>query len=150
MTERGLPPCMDMLAEEVKYVLKGDTRETPFTNGKPGRHWCEAFMRRNPTMAEKVAQHVNHARLALTKDRIKEWHDETLSILIKNNLLEALSDPSRVWNMDETGFQLEAMAGRRKKVLVGKGSKQPYALKPGTRTMITVAACMAADGKNQQ
>lgn len=147
MTERGLPPTMVMLADEVKYVLSGDTRETPFTDGRPGRHWCEAFLRRNPALSEKLAQAVTHGRMALTVEACREWHNDALQFFIKHDLLEALYDPARVFNMDETGFQLEAVAGRRRRVLVGAGSKQPYALKAGTRTMITVAACMSANGE---
>lgn len=40
----------------------------------------------------------------MTENYIKTWFDEVEGYLRKNNLLAAFSDPSRIFNMDETAF----------------------------------------------
>ena len=147
MCQRGVPVYMAHVCEEVEYVLKGDTRITPFTGGKPGRRWCEGFLKRNPEVRLRIAQLATAGRLQITPACLREWFDASLAyFLTEPSILEAVNDPARTWNMDESGFTLEGRSGRVKKVLVASGSRQNYALKAGGRTMITTIACFNAAG----
>jgi hypothetical protein len=146
MADRGIPVTISMIQDEVEYVLSGDTRATPFTDGRPGRRWAELFLNRNETVRERVAQLVSKGRMLVTEELAREWHQGLLEKIIAGGYTEAFLDPKRRFNMDETGFQLEASSGRRQKVVVSSSLKQHYAMKPGTRTMITIITCMGADG----
>ena len=57
---------------------------------------------------------------------------------------ELLDKPDRLWNMDETGLQLDV---KPTKVVVKKGSKHLHSRTSGNRETITVIACVSAAGK---
>src|SRR6218665_2851628 len=51
--------------------------------------------------------------------------------------------PQHIWNMDETGLQLDLKA---KKIVAAKGAKYLHMRASGNREMITVIACVNATG----
>ena len=55
---RGLPPHVNDVLNTVKNIVKTTQRKTPFTNGRPGRFWFQAFKRRNPQISEKARESV--------------------------------------------------------------------------------------------
>lgn len=78
---------------------------------------------------------------------IKKWFLEIKNYLTSENLLEAIHEPQpqRVFNADETGFQLCPSTGR---VLTAKGDKNVYAVEQGnSKENITVLFTFSADGK---
>lgn len=52
------------------------------------------------------AQYVSKARSQVSEKDIRMWFSRTEEILQKDNYLEVLSDPSRVFNTDETAVYL--------------------------------------------
>lgn len=47
----GCPPTKKELMDTVEVFVKNLNRKNPFTDGRPGRHWFEAFMRRHPSIS---------------------------------------------------------------------------------------------------
>jgi hypothetical protein len=63
----------------------------------------------------------------------------------ENNLEEVMDDPSRIFNGDETGFQICPSTGR---VLAEKGTKNVYSIDQGSsKENITVTFSFSANGK---
>ena len=56
---------------------------------------------------------------------------------------DIVTDPSRIWNADESGFPLSV---ERAKVLAEKGSRYVYTLSSDNHVQITVLACLSASG----
>jgi len=64
----------------------------------------------------------------------------------KNDLEGIMDDPSRIFNGDETGFQICPSTGS---VLAEKGAKNVYSIDEGSSTEnITVMFSFSANGKN--
>jgi hypothetical protein len=62
----------------------------------------------------------------------------------ENNLQEVMMNPSRIFNGDETGFQICPATGR---VLAEKGSKNVYCVEKGSsKENVTVMCTFGADG----
>jgi len=73
---------------------------------------------------------------AMNWSKVLKYFEAFGSLLEKMGLLDK---PSQVWNMDETGVQLEHKPHR---VLAQKGSKYLHARTSGNRETITAVACM--------
>lgn len=76
---------------------------------------------------------------------IRKWFAELEEYLTENGLLDVISDPSRVFNGDETGFQICPSTGR---VFAQKGAKNVYTIDKGSpkesiTVMFTFSACGA-------
>ena len=56
---------------------------------------------------------------------------------------ELISFPSRIFNVDESGFPLQA---HKSSVVAEKGSKHPTTVTTGDKAQITVIACVNAGG----
>lgn len=121
--DMGFPPNKRQLLDSVQRLIKTLNKETPFTNGRPGRKWYRAFLRRHPKVVEKMAQNLTKRRSMVTEEDIRKWFDTVHGYLEKNNLLDVLNEPDRVFNMDESAFFLSPAPG---KVLARKSEKNVY------------------------
>lgn len=123
LSDAGFAITPDQLLDSVQHLVKELKRETPFTDGRPGRKWYEAFMRRHPEVARKLSRNLSHPRTLVTQENIRNWFNEVHDYLTKENLLDVINDPKRVFNTDETAFCLCPKGDR---VLVRKSSKMVY------------------------
>ncbi|KAJ8932260.1 hypothetical protein NQ314_014806 [Rhamnusium bicolor] len=57
-------------------LIKKLDRDNPFTNGRPGRHWYQAFLKRNPELSQRVSQNLTRIRAGVTEENIQKWFDE--------------------------------------------------------------------------
>ena len=59
----------------------------------------------------------------MTQQHVLQWFSDVRSTLMKKEIMYVMSDPSRVFNFDETGFQ---MGEKSSKVLAKVGTKHVY------------------------
>lgn len=121
--DMGFPPKKRQLLDSVQRIVKAMKKETPFVNGRPGRKWYSAFLRRHPIIVEKMSRALTKRRSMVTEEDIRQWFSEVHKYLEQHNLLEVLDDPDRIFNMDESAFILSPIEGR---VLARKGEKLVY------------------------
>jgi len=121
LSQRGFPVTKTQLFYNVAHLIKQFGRETPFTNGQPGRHWYEAFLHRHPEISTRVAQNLPKSRASVTEDILRGWFKEVEQHLAKKQLIDI--DGTRIFNCDESAFYLCPKAER---VLVRKGDKAVY------------------------
>lgn len=121
LSKCGFPVTKEHLLDSVQNIVKKTNRSTPFTNGRPSKHWYQAFLRRNPELSEKMCQNLTKARAGVTEQNLKGWFSEVKSYLISKNLHDV--SPERIFNLDESAFFLSPKIG---KVLVRKGEKAVY------------------------
>ena len=67
-----------------------------------------------------MSEVVTAASSCVSEENIRKWFDEVQVYIRANNLEEFMSDPSRIFNGDETGFQICPSTGC---VLSQKGAK---------------------------
>ena len=69
---------------------------------------------------ERSSEAVTAASSCVSEENIRQWFDEVQEYIRENNLEEFMNDPSRIFNGDETGFQICPSTGR---VLAETGAK---------------------------
>lgn len=111
------PITADELRCSVKQLVKTLKLETPFSDGMPGKKWLELFFTRHPNVCYRTAEHLSHARDSVSEATLKLWFEEIEKYLVENELMEAMKDPKRVFNCDESGFYLNP---KGKRVLAGR------------------------------
>lgn len=101
MNESGFPVTKEVLIDTVSKLVKELNRPNPFNNGIPGR----TFMIRHPKLSA-ITQNLTQFRGNVTEESLKHWHGEITQFLEQNDLMEAINDPTRVFNADEAAFFL--------------------------------------------
>ena len=84
--------------------------------------YIKAFLRRHPEIVERTSEAVTAASSRVSEENIRKWFDEVQDYIREN-------DPSRIFNEDETGFQMCPSTGR---VLAEKGAKKVYSIDEGS------------------
>lgn len=123
LADRGFPVVKRQLLRSIQLYLNANQRRTPFTNNFPGRKWYKNFLKRHPVIAKRLSQNLIKSRAAVTEVQLKSWHAEVRKYCADNDLLEALNDPKRTFNMDEKGF---IMTPKNEVVLARRGQKAVY------------------------
>lgn len=107
-----------------------------------GPQWLKSFLERNPQIVLRQAEGLSIQRAkGLNRAEVAKFFDLLMTILTENNLLDK---PDRIFNMDESGVQLNNKTG---KVLAKKGARAVKSLTSGEKgETITVVACCNATG----
>jgi len=103
LSQCGFPVTKNQLLDSVQNFVKKTNKENPFTDGRPSRHWYNAFLKRHPELSQRMSQNL------------------TKSYLNSKNLLNIES--TRIFNVDESSFLLSPKVD---KIIVKKGSKNVY------------------------
>lgn len=100
----GFPITKNQLLESVQMLMYDLKKENPFRNGKPGRHWFESFLKRNPQISLRVSQNLSGQRANVSEEIIRKWFDEITTYLKDQNL--NINEPERIYNCAETAITL--------------------------------------------
>ena len=103
--------------------------------------WWQKFRLRNKELTVRTAERLAYCRAVATDQAILNSYFDLLEQTLADN--DLLSAPSRIFNVDETGFPLEH---KPEKVIVAKGCKHPYVITSGNKAQVTVLACVNAAG----
>lgn len=135
LTSRDIRRAAFSLAErlQVPHHFRKDRAEA-------GVDWFTSFMKRHPSLARRQAEGLLRARASsLMQERAQEFYNILEQVLSEYGLV---SQPHKVYNMDETGCPLNNKPG---KVITRKGEKAVYARTNNERGKnVTVAACCNA------
>ncbi|XP_068229518.1 tigger transposable element-derived protein 1-like [Palaemon carinicauda] len=148
---RANPVTKKNIIDAVSTILRtereeGIERATPpsFTD-KPKKKWWQLFRQRHPTVTYRTPETLTTSRKSISKQVILQWFADTQSFFVEEGMTEALHDPSRNFNIDESGFSLSPKQGR---VLAIKGEKHVFEESSAQhKTNITVLANVCADGR---
>ena len=124
--ERGYPITKLELLDCVQSYVIQNKKTTCFTEGRPGRHWYEVFLRRHPNLTIRTAQHLTLNRASVTEEDLRDWFKEVETYLNSKSLVSV--HPSRIYNCDETNIQLMPKPA---KVLTKKGASTVYKIVDG-------------------
>lgn len=80
MAKAGFPVTKNQLLDSVAILIRDLKKETCFTNGRPVKHWCDAFLRRHPEISVRTSQNLSKTRSAVTEENIRKWFAEILFI----------------------------------------------------------------------
>uniref|UniRef100_A0A182PV98 DDE-1 domain-containing protein n=1 Tax=Anopheles epiroticus TaxID=199890 RepID=A0A182PV98_9DIPT len=109
-----------------------------------GRKWLTLFMKRHNHLCFRKPETITSASSRVSEKDIKCWFQSIKEWLKMNDMYEVLSDPSRIFNGDETAFNLHR---KTKEVIAVKGSRNVYEIEQGSgKQNITVMFTFSADG----
>ena len=104
--------------------------------------WWDKFSKRHPELALRTPATLSMFRAsASTKDCIDGYFDVFEKVLDDNGLHD---QPSLIFNMDETGFPLDP---KPMKTVHERGEKNPISVSSGSKSRVTVVACVSATGQ---
>lgn len=112
-----------------------------FKAGKPSQKWWRLLKKINDRMRLRRPEPTAAIRhMCMDQSKVNRYFEELGRLLQKTGLSER---PQQVWNMDETGLQLEH---KPRRVLAQKGVRYLHARTSGNRETITLIACVSAAG----
>lgn len=104
----------------------------------------QAFLKRHSDLAIRTPERVSAARASVTEVDIRLWFQELYKNVDEMNLKEMMTDPTRVFNCDESCIQLSPSTGR---VVSLKGTKNVYEVAPGPeKSNLTFVGTFSAAG----
>ena len=104
--------------------------------------WYCRFMERQPQLTLRRGDPIASVRMECTSKEVMEEYFKLLkSTLTEHNLL---NEPSRIYNVDETGMPLDHCPP---KVVAYKGQKKVRTRTSGNKSQVTVIACVSATGQ---
>lgn len=137
LQSRGFCPIAYKFAEALQIKHN-------FNNEKEiaGYDWLNSFLRRNPILTVRKPEGMSLCRAeGMTRDRVNSYFDLLRNVMEENNLFD---QPGRLFNMDETGLQLNNSPIH---VIATKGSKLVPSITSAERgETITLIACCNAEG----
>lgn len=148
---RAHPVTKKNVLDAVGTILRTERQEgfhrkiPPFFGEKPKRKWWRLFCSRHPEITLRTPETLTTSRLNISKGVIQQWFADAQTYFADEGFLEALYDPSRQFNIDESGFSLSPKQG---KVLAIRGEKHVFEESAiYHKTNITVLANVCADGR---
>ncbi|KAI4463223.1 hypothetical protein MML48_4g00004247 [Holotrichia oblita] len=125
------------LAEKMNIKHKFDK-----TSGKAGYVWLTSFLRRHPDLSVRKSERVSLARSQGMSRKVVSNYFELLERTLAEN--DLFNKPGNIYNMDETGLQLNNKPGQ---VIAAKGSKSVSTITSGEKgeTISVIACCNAED-----
>jgi hypothetical protein len=135
LTEDGLPPTRDMIQSFASTIVKGEV----------GNEWVTRFFHRNEEnlIAKWTSGMDRNRHEADLGWKYKRYFNLLHSTMDKYNIL-----PENTYNMDEKGFMMGSI-GKSKRVFsrqMWEKGQVKDSLQDGSRTWISVLACVGADG----
>ncbi len=122
-------------------VGKRSSNPLCFTENGPSDKWWRGFKRRHPRITLRKADKLDRRRKAMSKPSVMNNHFDQLKEVLENSGL--LDKPSNIFNVDETGIDMDSLTG---KVVVDRNTKHPYQESRGEREHITANVCCSASG----
>lgn len=142
----GFPMHPTEVKDAVQHILKETGRPNPFQENRPGDKWLKLFLQRHPNITKRNTEVISKSRAAVTESGIREWFAELTEYLKKEESLDMMTDPSRIFNADETGVRTCVKSG----LVLGplsKNFKNFYEIASGgEKESITVLCNYSASG----
>lgn len=142
LQKRGFPATRNDLREIAYNFAERLKVKHSFKNRKASYDWLHSFLYRHPDLSLRKAEGVSAScAVGLNHEVVNAYFNMLGTLMAENNLFQK---PANIYNMDETGLQLNNKTGF---VIAEKGSKNIHSLTSGEKgETITIIACCNAEG----
>ncbi|XP_071133040.1 jerky protein homolog [Mytilus edulis] len=138
LSEKGFGITKRQMLARVGTLVRQMDLKTPFKNGIPGKDWWKGFKNRHPEVVIRKPEKLSTVRSRMLNATVVGNYFKELQ-----TVTEELS-PTSIWNMDETGINLEHQPAG---VLARRGAKSVPGRVGNTRENITLLPCVNAAGE---
>lgn len=122
-------------------IGKRSSNPTCFTENGPSEKWWRGFKTRHPRLTVRKPDKLDRRRKTMSTKSVINKHFALLrETLLKCDLLDK---PSHIFNVDETGMEMDKS---NRRIVVDRNSKHAYQESVGDREHITVNVCCSASG----
>ena len=142
MAERGYPLTRKILKQYVIEIVKrsGNHNNMNLEKG-PSDKWLRKFLKKNPKLSMRSPHGIDPGHRTVGQDEFDRFYD-----LLEDELKVINNDPSRIFNMDETGFSSRSKSNPSK-VIAPRGCRQAFSIKLNISGHVTLVATISADGR---
>ena len=131
-------------AAEICSIFKRKINGKHFKNKLPSEKWFISFLKRHSEVRFRVPESLGRASANVSEANLRNWFKNVENFLEQKGLSDLLKQPSRIFNIDESGFQLNP---KPKKVLAKKGQRNVYIVEASNpKENITATYNICADG----
>lgn len=122
-------------------AIDGRKKEPSFGPKGPSEGWWQRFRERHPDVALRQPGILDGGRATTAHRSVVDRFFQLVETTMKEH---QITEPSRMFNIDETGFGDKGESGRG---IYKKEIRYPCQRSSSTREHITVTLCICADGK---
>ncbi|XP_038046939.1 uncharacterized protein LOC119721120 [Patiria miniata] len=146
MAKRGMGLSPGEFLDFVEEIIKKEKSCRNFKSSRPSYTWYYSFMARNSDVVERRKEaSLESSRIKVTQSKLDRWFDSYYQFVSSLNLLDK---PHRIWNADETGFQMGSKSGH----VIGPTTSEytgslPHLTGGSTKQRLTVMYCGNAEGE---
>lgn len=118
LDRQSLQDLVQMLVKSFPAVRKS---KIAFKNNRPGADWVRLFLQRHPALSLRKRVNLEQDRaLAMNPTTVAAHFTRLKAVIEKYDI----HDPSRIFNLDESGFSIKGMTlGGRAKCIVSEGAR---------------------------
>lgn len=131
----------DIKTMAFQLAIKNNIPHQFSDKGRAGKKWLKSFLSRHPELSFRTPEATTALRArGFTKEKVSQFFN-----LLNPELEKVNHDPTRIFNVDETGVTV--VQSKMSKVLCMKGQKQVGGLSSAERgRLVTLVFCMSAAG----
>ena len=122
-------------------IAKRSATPNCFGKNGPSNKWWLGYKRRHEEITLRRPDKLDRKRNAMARTSVIDSHFNLLLETLEKH--DILNKPSHIFNVDESGMEMDSVTG---KVVVNRNSKHTYQETSGEREHITVNVCASADG----
>lgn len=141
--KRGYPRKRSDVLQAANDMLKRKFHQKvlPITE-----YWLSGFLKRHPSISFRTTSKVSRASAIVSENNIRGWHREVSLYFTENDLLHIIGNhPGRIYNGDESGFQL--VPDIKNKAFALRGSRYVLEIASGKeKVSVTAMFTIVADG----
>lgn len=146
-SEIGMPKTKSQIlkaAAELSVLHNRKRNGKKFKNHLPSKKWFRDFLKRHKDVTFRVPEALTRASANVSENNLRNWFKNVESFLENKGNIDLLQQPSRIFNIDESGFQLNP---KPKKVLAKRGQKNVYIVEASSpKENVTATYNICADG----
>ena len=142
MSDRGFPLTRAALRSLALGIVKERKIKAPFNmETGPSKKWIRNFLKRHTELSLRKPDDIDSDRSQLSQEEVDKYFDILEHVIQEHNL----SDPSHIYNCDETGFS--GKVPFHGKVIAKKGTKRVYQRRVKFTGHTTVLFAASAAGR---
>lgn len=142
MSKRGFPLTRKTLKRIALEIAMQSKSPPLFKKNGPSYKWLRHFLKRHKEISLRKPHALERVRAEVSSEQVEGFFSLLESTLDK---LGIKNDPTRIFNLDETGFSSRIQG--REKIIVSKGTKHAYQPTVSISGHVTLQLAISAAGQ---